>query len=147
MTGLPDVPVRSLVYHPRNSNLLYVGTEIGIFSSDDAGATWDVTQGGPANVSVDELFFMGNDLVAATHGRGIYRASGGIYVDCNYTGIQVGTFDQPFRTVTAAVNAMVSLNLKYRPIWLKPCNYNETLTITRRLELRSLGGTAVVGRP
>ena len=147
VSGLPDVPVRALVLHPHNKNLIYVGTEIGIFSSGDAGATWDVSQGGPANVSVDELFWMGNDLVAATHGRGIYRASGGIYVDCNYNGFQLGTFDQPFKTVAAAVNAMNSFNLTYRPIWIKPCNYNETMTINRRLELRGLGGPAVIGRP
>ncbi len=148
MTGLPAVPVRSLVYHPRNPNLLYVGTEVGVFSSDDAGATWEVPQGGPANVSVDELFWMGNDLIAATHGRGLYRASGGIYVDCNWNGPFFGTFDQPYRTVTAAVNALPPAS--YRIIWLKPCSYNETFTnppLNKRFELRSLGGTATIGRP
>ncbi len=79
-TALPSVPIRALVFHPDRPNLLYVGTEIGIFTSEDAGATWDVTGDGPANVSVDELFFMAGPaffskaLVAATHGRGIYRA-------------------------------------------------------------------------
>jgi len=143
VNSLPAVPVRSLTYHPRNPNLLYVGTEIGVFTSDDAGATWEVPQDGPANVSVDELFWLGNDLIAATFGRGLYRASGGIYVDCNYNGIQLGTFDQPYKTVTAAVNAVTS----YRPIWLKPCNYNEPMTITKRLELRGSGGIAAIGRP
>jgi hypothetical protein len=142
-TGLPNVPVRSLVYHPRNPDILYVGTEIGIFSSDDAGATWDVTQGGPANVSVDELFWLGEDLIAATHGRGLYKASGGIYVDCSYTGNQLGTFDQPYRTLGAAVNAVTN----YTPVWLRPCNYNEQITINKRLELRSYGGTVTIGRP
>lgn len=142
-TGLPNVPVRSLVIHPHNRNLLYVGTEVGIFTSEDAGATWDLPHGGPANVSVDELFWMGGDLIAATHGRGMYRASGGFYVDCNYTGVQIGTFDNPFRTVNAAINALTT----YRPIWLKPCNYNETVNSNRRLEIRSLGGTAKIGTP
>jgi photosystem II stability/assembly factor-like uncharacterized protein len=141
-TGLPDAPVRCLVFHPRNPDLLYVGTEVGIFTSDDAGATWDVVQGGPANVSVDDLFWMGENLIAVTHGRGMYRASGGIYVDCNYNGNELGTFDQPYRTVAAAVNALTS----YRPIWIKPCSYNEPMTITKRLELRSLGGTVTIGR-
>lgn len=145
-TGLPNVPVRSLVYHPRNSNLLYAGTEVGIFTSNNAGANWEPTQDGPANVSVDELFWMGADLIAATFGRGLYRASGGIYVDCNHTGVERGTFAEPFRTVSAAVNATT----RYQTIWIKPCNYNETFLaspINRRLELRSLGGTAVIGRP
>jgi len=143
-SGLPDVPVRTLTFHPRNPNLLYVGTEVGIFTSNDAGANWDLPNGGPANVSVDELFWVAGDLIAATHGRGMYRASGGLYVDCNYNGVQFGTFDQPFRTVNAAINALTS----YRPIWLKPCNYNETISpTTKKFEIRSLGGTATVGTP
>ncbi len=146
-TGLPDVPVLSLVIHPSNTNLLYVGTEIGVFTSADAGATWELPQSGPANVSVQELFWLGGDLIAATHGRGLYRASGGIYVDCNYQGTELGTFEQPYKTIAAAVNAATT----YRIIWVKPCNYNEQFllpnnAISKRLEIRSLGGTAVIGR-
>lgn len=73
-TALPDAPVRSLVIHPNNSNWLYVGTEVGIFASEDGGATWSVPTDGPANVSVDELFWMGTKLVAVTHGRGMFSA-------------------------------------------------------------------------
>ena len=73
-TGLPDAPVRSLVIHPSNSDWLYVGTEVGIFASEDGGTTWALPTDGPANVSVDELFWMGNKLVAATHGRGMFEA-------------------------------------------------------------------------
>lgn len=71
-TDLPAVPVRSILINPANPNFLYVGTEVGIFASEDAGATWQLPQGGPANVSVDELFLYQGDLMAATHGRGIY---------------------------------------------------------------------------
>ena len=144
--GLPDVPVRTLVYHPTNPNLLYVGTEVGVFISDDAGASWEVPQNGPANVSVDELFWMGGDLIAVTHGRGLYRASGGIYVDCNYNGkngTENGTFDRPFKTIAAALNASPT----YRTIWLKPCTYFEPVIFNKRVELRSLGGPATVRRP
>lgn len=143
--SLPSVPIRSIVLHPRDPNLLFVGTEMGIFTSDDAGATWSIVQGGPANVSVDELFWMGGDLIAATHGRGIYRASGGIYVDCTYGGISDGSFDRPYRTVTEALNAATV----YRTIWLKTCNYNEQMTINKinGVELRSLGNPSAVGRP
>lgn len=143
-TGLPDVPVRTLVFHPDNPNLLYAGTEIGIFTSEDAGATWDLPQDGPANVSVDELFWMNRDLVAATHGRGMYRASGGTYVNCNWTGIQDGSYDRPFRTVTAAINAAVG----YKTIWIRGCNYNETFTTNKRLDLRRWEvGVATIGAP
>jgi hypothetical protein len=146
VTGLPSVPVRALAIHPHNANLLYAGTELGIFTSEDAGANWEPTQDGPANVSVDELFWMGADLIAATHGRGLYHASGGVYVDCNYNGIEIGTFNQPFKTITSAITA----TSRYRAVWIKPCNYNETFVtppINKRLELRALGSPVFVGRP
>jgi hypothetical protein len=73
LTSLPSVPVRSILINPAVPNTLYVGTEVGIFASDDAGATWELPQGGPANVSVDELFWFAGDIVAATHGRGMYK--------------------------------------------------------------------------
>ncbi len=78
-TDLPAVPVRSLVINPVRADLLYVGTEVGVFASEDAGATWSVTQDGPANVPVDELFWLNGELVAVTHGRGLYTTYHGIY--------------------------------------------------------------------
>lgn len=72
-TDLPAVPIRSIVINPAVADNLYVGTEVGIFASEDAGATWQLPQGGPANVSVDELFWYQGDLLAATHGRGVYK--------------------------------------------------------------------------
>jgi len=75
-TGLPDAPVRSLVIHPTDSAWLYVGTEVGIFVSEDTGATWNLPHDGPATVSVDELFWMGNTLIAASHGRGLFKNAG-----------------------------------------------------------------------
>ncbi len=70
---LPEVPVRSLVVSPNNPSWLYAGTEVGLFASEDAGATWRVPGEGPANVSVDELFWMKATLVAVTHGRGVFK--------------------------------------------------------------------------
>ncbi|MFN0279082.1 MAG: hypothetical protein ACKVRN_10830 [Pyrinomonadaceae bacterium] len=146
-TGLPDVPVRTLAIHPNNPDLLYAGTEVGIFTSNDAGATWDLPNGGPANVSVDELFWMGGDLIAATHGRGMYRASGGYYVDCNFNGVQIGTFNSPYKTVNAAINAIPAN--RHTPIWLKPCNYVEQVNTVnnpnKRFEIRALGDATITG--
>jgi photosystem II stability/assembly factor-like uncharacterized protein len=74
--NLPAAPIRTIVRHPTNANWLYVGTEVGIFASEDGGASWSTTNDGPANVSVDELFWYGtNRLVAATHGRSMFMAT------------------------------------------------------------------------
>ena len=73
VTGLPDVPTRTLVVDPSAASRLYVGTEVGVFTSADGGATWSAPNGGPANVPVDRLFVMDDQLVAATYGRGLFR--------------------------------------------------------------------------
>jgi hypothetical protein len=74
-TGLPSVPVRSLVINASNTAWIYIGTEIGVFTSEDRGATWTLPHDGPTNTSVDELFWMGTDLYSATHGRGLFKVS------------------------------------------------------------------------
>ena len=73
--ALPNAPVNSLVIAPFNSSYLYVGMNVGVFASADGGATWSSGNLGAANVAVDELFWMGNTLVAATHGRGMFKVS------------------------------------------------------------------------
>ena len=73
--SLPAAPVHDLEIHPSASNRLYAATEIGVFTSQDAGVTWQPPQDGPADVIVSELFWMGRDLVAATFGRGLYKTA------------------------------------------------------------------------
>jgi hypothetical protein len=72
---LPALPVYSLAVNPSNSAWLYLGTELGVFTSEDSGANWTLPNDGPANVRVTELTFVGNTLYAATFGRGAYKAA------------------------------------------------------------------------
>jgi photosystem II stability/assembly factor-like uncharacterized protein len=69
---LPEAPVRAIAVHPRRNNLVYIGTEVGLFASENGGATWSPTNEGPTNCSVDDLFWMNEVLVCATHGRGMF---------------------------------------------------------------------------
>ncbi|MBX3407884.1 MAG: hypothetical protein KF869_14080 [Phycisphaeraceae bacterium] len=75
-SGLPNIPIYGIARHPTVANWLYVATELGVFSSNDGGATWSTASEGPRNVRTDEIVFMhaSNRLLAATHGRGIYTA-------------------------------------------------------------------------
>ena len=70
--ALPACPVRALTLHPDRSDWLYVGTEVGVFASEDSGLTWSPTNEGPTNCSVDDLFWLDRTLVSATHGRGMF---------------------------------------------------------------------------
>ena len=73
---LPSVPCFALARHPLNANWLYVGTEVGLFTSQDGGATWSASNDGPANVEIADLAWRDNTtLIAATHGRGMFQAT------------------------------------------------------------------------
>ena len=55
-------------------NLLFVGTEFGLFISIDGGAHWAQFKGSLPNVAVRDIAIhpRESDLLLATHGRGIY---------------------------------------------------------------------------
>ena len=84
--ALPASPVRGVARHPTNSTWLYAGTEVGLFASENLGTTWKAATDGPANVSVEDLVWQnGNTLVAATHGRGVFRATVGTAPACSFS--------------------------------------------------------------
>jgi hypothetical protein len=59
---------------PRNPQVLYAGTERGIFVSFDAGGRWEDFRLGLPHVPVYDLQVhpRDNDLIVGTHGRGFY---------------------------------------------------------------------------
>lgn len=60
--------------HPRNRELLFVGTEYGVFVTVNGGRSWAQLRNGMAPAPVHDLAIhpRDNDLIAATHGRGIF---------------------------------------------------------------------------
>ncbi|HEY0781063.1 MAG TPA: hypothetical protein VGE98_01305, partial [Thermoanaerobaculia bacterium] len=76
--ALPDLPVHTLAIDPRHPQRLYVGTDLGIFLSEDGGGSWAVEDAGFADVVTESLAVgQGPDgrpaLYAFTHGRGAWR--------------------------------------------------------------------------
>ncbi|MCH2032346.1 MAG: glycosyl hydrolase [Tenacibaculum sp.] len=57
-----------------NSNLLFLGTEFGVYFTNDSGNSWVKLKSGLPNISVRDLAIQKreNDLIAGTFGRGIY---------------------------------------------------------------------------
>ncbi len=57
-----------------NPDLLFAGTEFGIFFSTDGGKVWTQLKSGIPTVAVRDIAFQKreNDLVIATFGRGFY---------------------------------------------------------------------------
>lgn len=79
-TGLPDVPANAIARDPSDPlNTWYVGTDIGVFMTDNGGVTWSNATAplGLPNVRVNDLEVNATTgfLYAATFGRGIWKIS------------------------------------------------------------------------
>ncbi|MBN2433034.1 MAG: hypothetical protein JXQ27_16300 [Acidobacteria bacterium] len=72
--NLPCGPVNVIREDPRNKNILYVGTDLGVYASLNGGATWHALPGKLPTTFVHDLVIHpeADILVAATHGRGMY---------------------------------------------------------------------------
>lgn len=71
--GLPH-PANVIREHPRNPNLLFVGTEFGLWVSFNRGARWQQFKSNLPTVPVDDIAIhpRENDLILGTHGRSIW---------------------------------------------------------------------------
>src|SRR5262249_43855990 len=77
--SLPPVPVWSLAQHPRRGETLYAGTEVGVFQSDDLGASWRSISEGAFRVAAQDLTFVQGTttLLVGTFGRGLFTLDTG----------------------------------------------------------------------
>lgn len=71
--NIPIGPVNVIREDPVDQDILYVGTDIGVYVSMDRGMTWEVLGDLPSTYVHDLVIHpRDNILVAATHGRGIW---------------------------------------------------------------------------
>jgi photosystem II stability/assembly factor-like uncharacterized protein len=74
--SLPDVPFHTVLVNPNNANEIFAGCDLGVFTSTDAGLTWQAMNNGlPLSVFVFDLKYSpsNNALLAFTHGNGVYK--------------------------------------------------------------------------
>jgi len=67
-------PVNVIVEDPIDRNILYVGTDVGVYVTKDGGKKWDVLGGNLPTAYVQDLVIhpKENVIVIATHGRGMW---------------------------------------------------------------------------
>ena len=70
--GFPDVATYCLLVMPHNPNEIWAGTEIGLFISTNNGASWTYANDVIPAVAIWQLKAVDDEVVAATHGRGIW---------------------------------------------------------------------------
>lgn len=70
----PNQPIHVLLADRKNPRLIFVGTEFGVHVSLDGGTSWRPLMNGLPTVAVHDLVVhpRDNDLIAGTHGRGLY---------------------------------------------------------------------------
>jgi photosystem II stability/assembly factor-like uncharacterized protein len=74
--NLPNVPTNTIVYQEGSNDGLYVGTDLGVFYTDNTLSNWQPFGQGLPRLAVTELEINANagKLRAATYGRGLWES-------------------------------------------------------------------------
>ncbi len=89
--NLPDIPLFAVVADPANTDTFFVGSELGLFVTEDITAgspVWSRYDFGPAFTRIIDLVWNNDSLYIGTHGRGTYKASRNL-VDISLNDVQV----------------------------------------------------------
>ncbi len=75
-SNIPASPVNVIIEDSENENLLFVGTDNGLYVSFNKGKSWEAFKNGMPNVAVHDLVIQprAKHLLVGTHGRSIYQA-------------------------------------------------------------------------
>jgi hypothetical protein len=76
-TSLPTASVNVIREDSENANVLYVGTDNGLYVSFDFGSSWEAFSKNLPNVAVHDLVIQptAKHLILGTHGRSLYKAN------------------------------------------------------------------------
>ena len=74
---IPHEPVNVIKEDTENPNILYVGTDHGLYISMDAGESFNISNSGIPAVAVHDVVVhpTTQDLIVGTHGRSIYKSN------------------------------------------------------------------------
>ncbi len=83
--NLPKFSINVIKEDLNDENILYVGTDNGLFVSFDKGESWYPFIKGLPKVAVHDLVIQPqtNDLIVATHGRSLYKTNVGVFEEYN----------------------------------------------------------------
>ena len=73
-TGLPNIPINSVVVDPANFKRIWVAADVGVYQTLDLGSSWAAFSNGLPNAMVVDLLFHKQDrrLFCGTRNRGAW---------------------------------------------------------------------------
>ena len=74
-TGLPPFAIQVVRWHPQDADVVFAGTDVGLYHSSDGGLNWFAIGDGLPAASIHDLRIAedGSRVVVASHGRGIWE--------------------------------------------------------------------------
>lgn len=124
---LPNIPVNCIEYQNSSNDLLYIGTDMGVFYTDATLNDWYPYNTGLPNVIIDELeiYYPTSKLRAATYGRGLWESDLQVSTLMNLDASVISMITPPVTTCdsvltpevrirNAGVNPLTSVDLYYR---------------------------------
>ncbi|WP_439128796.1 VPS10 domain-containing protein [Polaribacter sp.] len=75
--NIPTSPVNVIKEDPANENVLYLGTDNGLYVTFNQGNSWEAFANNLPNVAVHDVFVQptAKDLIVGTHGRSLYKTN------------------------------------------------------------------------
>ena len=116
---LPNIPVHCALVMPYDSSEIWLGTDIGLFISQDEGQSWQFANDGLPAVSIRRLKIVGKEIVAATHGRGIWSVHNDL----------LNQLDIPMREPVLADLNPPNLNTGFLKIHFTPRGFYDSLQV------------------
>lgn len=79
--NLPDFSINVIKEDLNDENILYLGTDNGLFVSFNKGESWSNFENGLPKVAVHDIVIQPqtNDLIVATHGRSLYKTNVSVF--------------------------------------------------------------------
>ncbi len=124
--GFPDVFVHSLIVMPFNTDVIWAGTEIGLFESLDGGVSWNIRNDLPA-VSIWSMKIVDDQVVLGTHGRGIWTAT---IDELAIAALKAKSFNY-----SGYGEAELVINL--------PVNYSQVKVVSNNVEVETINSPAI----
>ncbi len=136
--NLPDVPTLAVALDRNAPGTIYVGTDVGVFRSLDDGHSWQPLGTGLPNVAVVDLALdpTARILVAATHGRSVFRLQLNVPAPPTSTPPPTAT-QRP--TVTPANMSVVG----YLPVLMRHQSHATPAPIPTQTATPTVGGTVL----